>query len=165
MGGVAIIRWPGEADRLERAREGGIPRLLLVPSECDPPPIADVLEDWVRLPAPEADVEARVHTLRARSAHSALPEVGNGIIALNGAWTTLSPVEERLASQLCERFGRVVSRDSLMRAAWRAEVPTRNALDVHMLRLRRRIERLGLEIHTVRSRGYLLQLQPAPVSS
>jgi DNA-binding response OmpR family regulator len=36
-------------------------------------------------------------------------------------------------------------------------VPTRNALDVHVLRLRRRIAPLGLEIRTVRARGYLLQ--------
>ena len=35
--------------------------------------------------------------------------------------------------------------------------PTRNALDVHVLRLRRRLAPLGLEIRTVRSRGYLLQ--------
>ena len=36
-------------------------------------------------------------------------------------------------------------------------MPTRNALDVHVLRLRRRIAPLGLEIRTVRSRGYLMQ--------
>jgi DNA-binding response OmpR family regulator len=36
-------------------------------------------------------------------------------------------------------------------------LPTRNALDVHMLRLRRRLEPLGLEVRTVRSRGYVLQ--------
>ncbi len=38
-------------------------------------------------------------------------------------------------------------------------VPTRNALDVHVLRLRRRIAPLGLEIRTVRSRGYLMQVR------
>ena len=41
--------------------------------------------------------------------------------------------------------------------------PTRNALDVHILRLRRRIAELGLEIRTVRSRGYLLQAAAASV--
>jgi DNA-binding response OmpR family regulator len=41
--------------------------------------------------------------------------------------------------------------------AWPTGVPTRNALDVHVLRLRRRIAPVGLEIRTVRSRGYLMQ--------
>ena len=40
--------------------------------------------------------------------------------------------------------------------------PGRNALDVHVLRLRRRIAPLALSIKTVRSRGYLLEaLTPA----
>jgi two-component system, OmpR family, response regulator len=51
----------------------------------------------------------------------------------------------------------VVTRDILADRAWPRGVPTRNALDVHVLRLRRRIAPLGLEIRTVRSRGYLMQ--------
>ena len=50
-----------------------------------------------------------------------------------------------------------VGRDVLARRAWPEGVPTRNALDVHILRFRRRIAALGLELRTVRSRGYLLQ--------
>ena len=48
-------------------------------------------------------------------------------------------------------------REVLSKHAWPEGAPTRNALDVHILRLRRRIAELGLEIRTVRSRGYLLQ--------
>ena len=66
-------------------------------------------------------------------------------------------MERALAAALVERFGAVVGRDTLVRRAWPAGAPTRNALDVHMLRLRRRIAPLGLEVRTVRSRGYLLQ--------
>lgn len=60
-------------------------------------------------------------------------------------------------SALVERFGTVVGRDQLARAGWPDGAPGRNALDVHVLRLRRRIEPLGLVIKTVRSRGYLLE--------
>ena len=70
---------------------------------------------------------------------------------------TLSPVERALAAALVDRFGAVVGRDTLVRRAWPSGSPTRNALDVHMLRLRRRISSLGLEVRTVRARGYLLQ--------
>ena len=69
----------------------------------------------------------------------------------------LPPVEARLSSALVERFGAVVSRDALTRAGWPSGAPGRNALDVHMLRLRRRLQALGLVIRTVRSRGYLLE--------
>ena len=58
---------------------------------------------------------------------------------------------------LVERFGAVVSRDHLARAGWPSGAPGRNALDVHVLRLRRRIATVGLVIRTVRSRGYLLE--------
>ena len=58
---------------------------------------------------------------------------------------------------MVDRFGAVVTRETLADRAWPTGVPTRNALDVHVLRLRRRIASLGLEIRTVRSRGYLMQ--------
>lgn len=59
---------------------------------------------------------------------------------------------------LLERMGAVVSREQLSRAGWPGGAPGRNALDVHVLRVRRRIAPLGLAIRTVRSRGYLLEL-------
>ena len=55
------------------------------------------------------------------------------------------------------RFGAVVSRDALSQAGWPEGAPGRNALDVHVLRLRRRLAPLSLVIRTVRSRGYLLE--------
>jgi DNA-binding response OmpR family regulator len=61
-------------------------------------------------------------------------------------------------SALLERMDAVVSREQLARAGWPRGAPGRNALDVHMLRLRRRIAPIGLAIKTVRSRGYLLEV-------
>lgn len=161
---VALIRWPAEAERLEALRRVGAPRLLLVERSVDPPDVADPLEDWLRVPAPEADVKARVRTLETRASEGSAPRVVDGVLMFNGALVTLSPVEERLALLLSDRFGSVVGRDVLMRGAW-DELPSRNALDVHMLRLRRRIEPLGLEIRTVRSRGYLLRSAPDIIGS
>jgi DNA-binding response OmpR family regulator len=79
------------------------------------------------------------------------------VLRFSGAWVPLPPVEARLTDALLERFGAVVSRDSLARAGWPDGAPGRNALDVHVLRLRRRIHPLGLAIRTVRARGYLLE--------
>ncbi len=51
----------------------------------------------------------------------------------------------------------VVSREMLANSGWPDGAPGRNALDVHVLRMRRRLAPLGLVIRTVRSRGYLLE--------
>jgi len=85
---------------------------------------------------------------------------GDGLLHHRDAWVSLSPVEQALASAMVDRYGAVVTRDALADRAWPEGVPTRNALDVHVLRLRRRIAPLGLEIRTVRSRGYLMQSSP-----
>lgn len=154
---VAVIRWPEDESRRARARQANKPRLLLVGTHADPPAVADPLEDWVRLPAADGDVRARVMTLEARAAAATRPTVVDGVLRFAGAWVGLSPVEERIAWPLVERFGAVVGRDALIRSAWPADPPKRNALDVHVLRLRRRIDDLGLEIRTVRARGYVLQ--------
>jgi DNA-binding response OmpR family regulator len=156
---VVLVRWPEETEHLADLRGLGVPRLLLVGPDSEPPDAIDPLEDWVRLPAEDRDVRARVATLEARaSAGGARPELDDdGLLRFRDRWVSLSPVERLLATALVDRFGAVVGRDSLSKQAWPDGAPTRNALDVHILRLRRRIAELGLEIRTVRSRGYLLQ--------
>ena len=160
---VVLVRWPEESDHLAELRAQSVPRLLLVGPESAPPDSIDPLEDWVRLPAEDRDVRARVATLESRaSVGSVRPDLdGDGLLRYRDRWVSLSPVERLLAQALLERYGAVVGRESLSKQAWPDGAPTRNALDVHILRLRRRIAELGLEIRTVRSRGYLLQATPA----
>jgi DNA-binding response OmpR family regulator len=157
---VVLVRWPEEDSRLQQLREAGSPRLLLLNDEAAPPESADCLEDWIRLPADDRDVRARVARLASRAAtEQPAPHVdGDGLMRYGGRWVALSPVEGVLAATLVDRFGAVVGRDTLARRAWPDGTPTRNALDVHMLRLRRRIASLGVEVRTVRSRGYLMQV-------
>jgi DNA-binding response OmpR family regulator len=156
---VVLVRWPEEDARLQQLRANGAPRLLLLNGESAPPELTDCLEDWIRLPADDQDVRARVAALSSRAAtEPAVPQVdSDGLVRNRGSWVALSPVEAALAATLVDRFGAVVGRDTLARRAWPNGAPTRNALDVHMLRLRRRIASLGIEIRTVRSRGYLMQ--------
>jgi hypothetical protein len=156
---VVLLRWPAELDRRERLAVHAVPRLLLVEGGADPPP-ADCLEDWIRVPAADGDVQRRIEDLLARAAHHVVdvPELdGDGVLRFGDSWTSLPPVDARLAGALVDRFGAVVNRAVLGRAGWPTGPPGRNALDVHMLRLRRRLEPLGLVIRTVRSRGYLME--------
>jgi len=161
---VALVRWPGDEDRLERLRSEGRPRLLLVEAGAAPPLPADQLEDWIRVPAQEIDMRARLEGLERRSAEqgSGVPELDeDGVLRVGREWVSLPPVDHRLAAALVERFGAVVSREALAKAGWPGGAPARNALDVHVLRLRRRLEPIGLAIRTVRSRGYALERSPA----
>ena len=163
---VALVRWPTELKRLDSLRELGVPRLLVLDRDTAPPASIDVLEDWVRRPVSEADIRARIDNLvhRAGSEAAVPPGVDNdGVMRYRNHWTSLPPVEARIASALASRFGSVVRREVLTSAGWPTDPPSRNALDVHVLRLRRRIGPLELVIRTVRSRGYLLEgtIQPA----
>lgn len=154
-----MLRWPSEQSRREELRRGGHPLLLLVEEGAPPVPIDD-LEDWIRVPATDVDLHARLEGLRARclAGASAAPELDDdGVLRVDGRWVSLPPVEARLTAALLGRYGAVVSRDDLARAGWPDGAPGRNALDVHMLRLRRRLSTVALAIRTVRSRGYLLE--------
>lgn len=159
MTDVVLVRWPEEWDRLERLRASGIPRLLLIGEEVAAPEPFDTLEDWIRLPAADGDLRVRADTLAARAENSVVPPGidEDGVVRFGGRWIAVSPVERTLAIALIDNFCAVVRRDTLGRAAWPGGGSTRNALDVHMLRLRRRLLVVGLEVQTVRARGYLLQ--------
>lgn len=156
---VEVLHWPADDARLAEVRALGIPRLLVI-AQGDPPVPPDCLEDWVLATAGEPEREMRMRSLRRRAElHGGAPALdGDGLLHHRDAWVSLSPVERSLAEALLDRFGSVVSRDALAGRAWPVGLPTRNALDVHMLRLRRRIAPIGLEIRTVRSRGYLMQV-------
>ncbi|MHB8465145.1 MAG: helix-turn-helix domain-containing protein [Acidimicrobiales bacterium] len=158
---VTLLRWPTDWARREQLAQQCQPRLLLVEDGLAPPPTEDCLEDWIRVPAPETDVQLRLRSLGVRATQHQSPTDpqldGDGVLRFASAWVPLPPVEARLTRAMLERFGAVVSRDALARAGWPNGAPGRNALDVHVLRLRRRLASVGLVIRTVRSRGYLLE--------
>lgn len=161
-----MLRWPDERREREELAKLGKARLLLVDVDSAPPVAADPLEDWVRVSAGDLDVRARLEGLRLRLEQTLelVPELDeDGVIRFGERWAPLPPVEARLTSALVRKFGAVVSRDDLSAAGWPEGAPNRNALDVHVLRLRRRLQPVRLAIRTVRSRGYLLE--PAAVSA
>jgi DNA-binding response OmpR family regulator len=169
---VELVQWPAEQDRLIEMREEGAARLVLVAEGAAPPLTTDVLEDWIRLPASEEDIESRLRVLddRVRANGDAVrPRLDeNGLLHFGGRWVPLPPVEMRLVGAMLDRYRAVVSREALSRAGWPDSLPGRNVLDVHIVRLRRRLADLGLVIRTVRSRGYLLEeaaTEPATRSS
>ena len=145
-------------------------------------------DDYVAKPFSERELLARVKAqLRRASAYRASeanagasqPEEGsqrvgrleidleNRSVSKNGRAIPLRRREFDLLVYLVRSRGAVVSRERLLRAIWGDEIRRdSHTVDVHIQRLRRKIERDAEEpkyLHTVRGRGYALRFDgPTP---
>jgi DNA-binding response OmpR family regulator len=66
-------------------------------------------------------------------------------------------VEDGLVRPLIASFGAVVPYATLVTSAWPDGAPSENALRLHFMRLRRKLQPLGLELRSVRSCGVVLE--------
>lgn len=158
--GIAVLRWPEHERRAHELERMRIPRVLLVAPGAEPPRLEDPLSDWTSWPPDEGDLQERIVALR-RTASIAKPILGeHGVIWRGEHWTALSPIETRLMSEFLGRPGRVISRTRLERTGWPEGLPNPRAVDARIKALRRRIEPLGVRIHTVRGQGFLAEIRP-----
>ena len=157
---VVVLRWPEQALDVDRLDALGIPRLLLVVPGAAPPQTSSCLQDWIRLPADDADVRARIEILSRRpSWHPSLPWVDDvGQLSYRGLALFLSPLDERLARVLIEHFGELVPEEMLMEHGW-PQGTTVEAARTQISRMRRRIAPLGLCITRARGNGYVMHHQ------
>ena len=97
-----------------------LPRLLLVADGVAPPASVDELEDWIRLPADERDVAARLRSLSERAWRSlqAMVVVDGRGLQRGAATIPLSPAEVAFAGLLVADPGRLVPRSELAEAIW-----------------------------------------------
>ena len=155
---VVVLSWPAQADERERLDRTAVPHLWLVEPGVDPPVSESCLEDWLRLPAEDADVRARLVSLSHRAAHHPIrPTLDEyGQLVHHGAVALLSPVEQHLAAPLIANFGEAVAEDDLLSSAWH-EGGNEQTLRVHMSRLRRRLAPVGLTITSIHAYGYVMR--------
>ena len=158
---VAMIQWPAQADDAAALAADGKARLLLVAPEADPPTSLDCLEEWIRLPADQRDVVARLHILVTRVERLAPQVDGSDRLLYHNRWVGLSPTEARLAKVLVENFEQVVHESDLAQRGWPDDEWPGGSLRVHLTRLRQKLARIGLEIPSVRRHGVVLQPGPA----
>jgi DNA-binding response OmpR family regulator len=72
----------------------------------------------------------------------------------------LTPQEFSLLEYLCRNSGRVVTRTMILDHVWRMRIdPATNVVDVHIYRLRSKVDHNGFTplIHTIRGVGYVLK--------
>ncbi|MFI1731884.1 helix-turn-helix domain-containing protein [Streptomyces acidicola] len=156
---VRVVRWPVEVRELEQLRRRGILRLLVIENGATPPVPTDSREDWVRAPVSRADFAARVAALRAKAGTQRIPVLDqDGLLHYDSQVVPMSPTEMELLQPLVERFGCLVARHELIAllSAHRGRA-SQNALDLHIMRIRRKVLSVGLRIRTASGRGYLLE--------
>jgi two-component system, OmpR family, response regulator len=155
---VAVLRWPEQRDERDRLQRLNLPRLLLLSADLPAPDATDCLEDWIRLPALDEDVHARLNALRDHAIrHPPNPTIDvSGQLEYRGKSEFLSPTDHAIAEVLVERFGTLVSEEQLLFRAWPDGDGTPTSLRVHVHRLRKRLAPLGLAITSVRGRGYIM---------
>jgi DNA-binding response OmpR family regulator len=128
-------------------------------------------DDYLTKPFAVAELLARMRNLlRRNSSHTETAtrlRVRDLELDIRGRRVTrgdevinLSPQEFALLEYLCRHAGRVVTRSMLMTEVWgmRFQVDT-NVVDVHIYRLRGKIDTAGREplIKTLRGKGYVLE--------
>lgn len=157
---VALVAWPAEETKRVTLAQQGQPRLLIVAESAEAPTACGVFEDWIRLPASEEDVDARVRSLlvRAREHHEASPTVdGSCLLRYGHGSVALAPLHAQLAAPLVNNFESVVSRQELERAGWMGRAPTEDCLDRGIARLREVLGPMSLKIRRVGDRGFVME--------
>ena len=123
-------------------------------------------DDYLTKPVDHAELHARMEAVLRR--RSAMPQLTFGDLRLDLAQRRayrgeralhLSPKEFDLLLALARGKGEVLSRADLLEQVWDMTFdPGTNLLDVHIGRLRRKVDRQASKmIHTVRGQGYRLQ--------
>jgi len=128
-------------------------------------------DDYLTKPFSFAELVLRIENLANRSGRASGRvtelEVGDLKMDLVGRRVTrgaediqLQPKEFQLLQYLLEHSGQVVSRTLLFEAVWDYHFdPKTNVIDVHVAKLRKKLELGGREqlIHTVRGAGYVVR--------
>jgi DNA-binding response OmpR family regulator len=132
-------------------------------------------DDYLVKPFAFAELSARIRALVRRNKREPASTLSIGgleidpvkrIVSREGHRIDLTTREFELLEYLAQNHGRVVSREMLVRDVWRETgraTPLDNVIDVHVARLRRKIDdpfaiRL---LHTVRGVGFTLNEEPS----
>jgi len=122
--------------------------------------VSTATDDLARLLVEVDDLRARVARLASAPGEDRPTLDEFGVLTFGDGWVPLSPLEETIVRRLLDSFGTTVARDDLIAEAWPDGGRGPRAIDTKIHRLRNRLAPLGLAIHTVRRRGFVLDARP-----
>ncbi|GGO10111.1 hypothetical protein GCM10010116_20370 [Microbispora rosea subsp. aerata] len=156
---VKFVRWPAESDIREECKAMQHLCLLIVEHGAPPPEQVSLYEDWVRPPIVPEDLQARVRQLADRAVLNEKPVLDPaGILYFRDASVTLSMTQCEILGPLISRYGQLVYRTELREILERSGASSSsNAVDLHVMRLRRRLQVVGLAVRNVWGRGFVLE--------
>lgn len=163
MDGLSVLRQARQANLtvpilILTARDGTLDRVHGLNKGAD---------DYLAKPFAIQELEARVFALIRRGQGKPEPTLMLGTFRLDRATGAayigdqileLTPRERAVLETLVIKSGSVVPKTRLSTDVFGFDAVAPNALEVHIARLRRKLENSGIEIVTVRGLGYLLRL-------
>ena len=155
--------------RRMRERSSTTPVLIVTAADATADRVAGLdagADDYLVKPFALAELEARVRALIRRShgrdrnvlVHGLLSfDVAARTASVGGDTLELSARESAVLELLLLRSGRVIAKEQFVEhmCGWDQDV-TENAIEVYVHRLRRKLERAGIQVQTVRGLGYYL---------
>ncbi len=125
-------------------------------------------DDYLTKPFDVEELDARLRALLRRSNTTLKPELRFGslsfdqntrLFAVNSTDLHLSPREHALLETLLRKAGTTVSKEMLLECSYGFDDEVNlSAIEVHIHRLRKKLENSGVSIVTLRGLGYLLRL-------
>ncbi|HEY8099133.1 MAG TPA: response regulator [Burkholderiaceae bacterium] len=126
-------------------------------------------DDYLSKPFEVSELEARIRALMRRVSHKKNPTIECGGLIydsntrgfhLNGVELSLTPRERGLLEVLITKMDKVVSKQSLADSLFAInEDVSRDAIEVYVHRLRKKLETGNASIITLRGLGYMLKQQ------
>ena len=163
MGGQEVLR------RL-RARANTTPVLVLSANNSISSRVSELdqgADDYMAKPFEMEELEARIRVLLRRSSQMAQPSVRCGALNYDsnrrefevaGQTLALTPRERAVLEVLVMKLGRTVTKPALSQSLSSIEANlSPDAIEIYVHRLRKKLERSGATIVTLRGLGYLLQ--------
>jgi len=178
LAGVVLDLWLGDRSGLDLLRElrvtGMDTPVLVLTTESAEATIVRALDagadDYVVKPVRPLEFAARVRAVLRRPAGDLADEITFGSlrlrrldreIAVDDEVLTLSPKEFALLEYFILRVGTVATRSELLAHVWNMHFdPGSNVVDVHVARLRRKLDQAGAHVRIEARRGHGFTLIP-----